>query len=156
MAQDVGVANSFIVQASQNRVWRFLRDPISLSACIPGVSDIKALEDGTFRAIVEVKISLLTARFHMEMQIAKEEPPLYLVAEMRGKDDRTGSLLESSSHVELKEAGADETEVEFRIDARLSGLLSALGGGMAVKLKSRQMAASFAAAAKQRIEGAAE
>ncbi len=156
MAQDVGVANSFIVQAPQNQVWGFLRDPISLSTCMPGVSDIKALEDGTFRATVEVKISLITARFQMEMQITEEEPPHYLLAEMCGKDDRTGSLLESRSHLELKEAGKGDTEVGFRIDARLSGLLSALGGGMAVKLKSRQMAASFAAAAKQRIEDAEE
>ena len=150
--QPVLVERSFVVEAPGDRVWSFLRDPASFSSCIPGVSDVQALDDGTFKATVEAKVSILTARFAMSVRIVDEDPPKRLVAEMAGADEKTGSRLETRNEVDLREGEGETTEVAFRIDARLSGKLAALGGGMAVKLKSRQMAKAFAAEVKTRIE----
>jgi carbon monoxide dehydrogenase subunit G len=152
MSQPVRVERAFTVNAPRERVWAFLRDPACLSACIPGVSDVKALKDSAFQAIVEVTILTLTARFDLDVRIAEETPPSCMVAEMSGKDEKTGSLLETRNRVELKAMEGDQTEVVFCIDARLSGKLAALGGGMAVKIKSRQMAREFAKEVKCRIE----
>ena len=142
---------TFRVIAPPDRVWGFLRDPASFSSCIPGVSDVEALEDGTFRATVAVTIALLTARFGMGVRIVEERAPYHLVAEMSGDDGQTGTRLETRNTVDL-EAVDGETEVAFRIDARLSGKLAALDGGIAVKLKSRRMAREFAEEVKRRVE----
>ncbi len=152
VTQPVTVERTFTVNVPQDRAWAFLRDPASLSTCIPGVSDVTALEDGAFRATVEVAISILKARFDMHVCIAKEQPPSCLVAEMSGKDEKTQTLLETRNTVTLRAKENSQTEVAFRIEAKLTGKLAALGGGMAVKLKSRQMARAFAKEVKQKIE----
>ena len=50
-------------------VWAFLRNPETLSQCIPGVSSVAAKSDGSFSVLVEITLSLLTARFDLEVQI---------------------------------------------------------------------------------------
>ena len=150
--QPVLVERSFEVDAPRDRVWAFMRDPASFSSCIPGVSDVEALSDGTFSAVVGVKVSILTARFAVSVRIVEEDSPRHLVAEMSGTDAKTGTRLETRNEVHLRQGDDGITEVAFRIDARLSGKLAALGGGMAVKLKSRQMAKTFAKEVKARIE----
>lgn len=150
--QPVSVERRFDVDAPRDRVWSFMRDPASFSSCIPGVSDVQALDDGTFRATVEAKVSILTARFPMSVRIVEEDPPMHLVAEMSGTDEKTGTRLETRNEVYLREGDEGTTEVTFGIDAKLSGKLAALGGGMAVKLKSRHMAKAFAQEVKERIE----
>ena len=147
----VVVERTFEVDSSLDHVWEFLRDPASFSACIPGVSDVEALEDGTFRATVAVTIALLTARFGMSVRIVEERAPYHIVAEMSGEDSRTGTRLETRNTVDL-EAVNGGTQVAFQIDARLSGKLAALDGGIAVKLRSRRMAKEFAKEVKRRVE----
>ncbi len=150
--QPVSVERSFDIDAPRDRVWSFMRDPASFSSCIPGVSDVEALDDGTFRATVVAKVSILTACFPMSVRIMEEDPPRHLVAEMSGTDAKTGTHLETRNEVDLREGDGGRTEVAFRIDAKLSGKLAALGGGMAVKLKSRQVAKAFALEVKAKIE----
>ena len=152
VSQPVVVERTFTVDAPQDRAWAFFRNPASLSACIPGVSDVTALRAGTFRATVEVTISILKARFDTQVCIAEEQPPSCLVVKMSGKDGKTQTLLETRNTVNLVSKDGRQTEVTFRIDAKLTGKLAALGGGMAVKLKSRQIARAFALEVTQKIE----
>lgn len=150
-ARPVVVEHAFTVNAPLDRVWAFMRNPALISACIPGVSDVTRRDDGTFNAVVQVTLSLIKARFELLVRIAEEQPPFCLIAEIRGEDGKTGTLLETRNRVDLS-AGAGETEVAFRIDAKLTGKLAALGGGSLVKLTSRRMARDFAANVKERIE----
>ena len=152
VTQPVVVEGTLTVNVPQDRAWSFLKHPASLSACIPGVSNITARQDGTFQATVEVAISVLKAQFDMQVRIAEEQPLSCLVAEMSGSDAKTGTLLKTRNRVDLTPKNSGQTRIAFRIDAVLSGKLAALGGGMAVKLHSRRMARAFAATLKQNME----
>ncbi|MBI4532033.1 MAG: SRPBCC family protein [Candidatus Latescibacteria bacterium] len=156
ITQPIKIAQTFTVHPPLETVWGFLRDPESFASCIPGVERVEAIDERTFKATVTVKIMLVTARFRIVVRITEEQPPLSLVSTIDGDDEKTRSGLEMTNTLTLRSfvsGGTHEgTEVAYQIDARLSGKLAALGGGIAVKLKASQMGREFAQEVRRRVE----
>jgi carbon monoxide dehydrogenase subunit G len=150
--QPITIRQKFTVNVPIETVWGFLRDPELFTSCIPGVEQIEAIDERTFRAMVTVKITLVTARFRITVEITEEQPPACLMSMIRGDDEKTKSGLEMMNTLTLTPSINGETEVAYRIDAKLSGKLAALGGGIAVKLKAAQMGREFAQEVKRNLE----
>jgi carbon monoxide dehydrogenase subunit G len=154
--QPIKIAQTFTVHAPLETVWGFLRNPESFASCIPGVERVEAIDERTFRAMVTVKITLVTARFRIVVMIKEEHPPHSLVSTIEGDDEKTRSGLAMTNTLTLASSPDRETsgatEVAYQIDAKLSGTLAALGGGMAVKLKALQMGREFAQNVKLSVE----
>lgn len=149
--QTVFVEQAFVVDLPQSEAWTFLRNPQKLGACIPGVTNVDANADGSFGVLVEITLSLLTARFELLVKILEEDPPSIMVASLQGSDPKSRSVLLAQNSIGLRETSSG-TEVSFSIDASLSGKLAALGGGSVIKLTSRKMARQFAERVKQQLE----
>lgn len=150
-SQPVVVAHDITIDAPLEAAWSFIRNPQLLSRCIPGVSSVTENSDGSFSVLVEITLSLLKARFDLEVQILEEAPPDSIVASIEGAERLTGSNLEARNRMQLNPSDRG-TELSFTIDAAISGKLAALGGGSVIKLTSRKMARAFADRVRQQLE----
>ncbi len=151
--QAIKVQQQFTVPAPIGKVWAFLRDVNSFASCIPDVTEIKAIDDRTFSAVVSVRILTMKAQFNVTATIVEETPPIHLVSQLRGEDPERGGTIAMSNVVDLRSLPSGETEVSYVVDGKLTGKLAALGGGLAVKLKSMQMGKEFAAEVRRRVSG---
>jgi carbon monoxide dehydrogenase subunit G len=151
----IRISRSFELDQPLEEVWSFLRDPDKLASCIPGVEEVEALDERTFRAVMGVSLAQFRPRFTVRLVITEETPPHHLAAQMAGDDSSLASGLEITNTVDLRALEGSRTEVAYAIEGRLKGKLAALGGGIAVKLKARQMAREFAETVRRHIEGAA-
>jgi carbon monoxide dehydrogenase subunit G len=149
--QPIKVHHQFTVPAPLESVWAFLRDVNSFASCIPDVQRVQAMDERTFSAVVKVQILTMKAQFQVTATIVEETPPTHLVSELRGEDAERGGTISLRNVLDLRSLPTGETEVSYVVDGKLSGKLAALGGGMAVKLKSMQMGKEFAAEVKRRI-----
>ncbi len=149
--QPIKVHQQFTVPAPIEAVWSFLRDVNSFASCIPDVQLVQAIDERTFNAVVKVQILTMKAQFQISATIVEETPPVHLVSELRGEDAEHGGTISMRNVLDLRSLPTGETEVSYVVDGKLSGKLAALGGGMAVKLKSMQMGKEFAAAVRRRI-----
>jgi carbon monoxide dehydrogenase subunit G len=149
--QPIKVHQQFTVPAPIESVWLFLRDVDFFASCIPDVQRVQAVDERTFSAVVKVQILTMKTQFQVTATIVEETPPTHLVSELRGEDAERGGTISMRNVLDLRSLPTGETEVSYVVEGTLSGKLAALGGGMAVKLKSMQMGKEFAAAVKRRI-----
>jgi len=135
----------FTVPTTPDVVWRFIRDFESLCSCIPGVEQLKRVNDTTAEMTVVEKIGVVPLRVNITACIDAEDPPhsLHAVAtaehvdveiDVRLRSTGAGTELTSSVQVtgrgplkpivdRLFERRATEKTEEFAkmLEARLSG-----------------------------------
>jgi carbon monoxide dehydrogenase subunit G len=75
----------FSVSAPPEEVWAFIRDFQSLCTCIPGVEQIRLLDDRTAELTVKEKIGIVPLIVTLTAQIDSEEPPHRLHATARAE-----------------------------------------------------------------------
>src|SRR5687767_3145268 len=63
------------IAAPRERVWAALNDPDVLRQCIPGCQSLDKEGDDRMRAVVEVKIGPIGARFNGAVAISDLNPP---------------------------------------------------------------------------------
>ena len=78
----------FTVPAAPEVVWRFIRDFESLCACVPGVEQLRGVDDATAEMTVVEKIGVVPLRVEFTAHIDAEDPPhsLHAVAKAEHVD----------------------------------------------------------------------
>jgi carbon monoxide dehydrogenase subunit G len=76
---------TFTVDAAPEELWRFLRDFEALCACIPGVEELKVLDERTAEFAVREKLGVVPLVVVLRAQIESEDPPRSLHAVARGQ-----------------------------------------------------------------------
>lgn len=70
----------FTVNASPMEVWGFVRDVHALCSCIPGVEQVKVVDDRTAQLTVKEKVGVVPLIVDLTAQIDSEDPPSRLHA----------------------------------------------------------------------------
>jgi carbon monoxide dehydrogenase subunit G len=66
-------SRNFVVDASQERVWRLVGKVILSS--LPGMEEMEILDENNFRAMLMVKVSFLKLRMRLRGEILEMKPP---------------------------------------------------------------------------------
>jgi carbon monoxide dehydrogenase subunit G len=75
----------FAVNAAPHELWRFIRDFESLCTCIPGVEQLRPLDDRTVELTVKEKVGVVPLIVNLRAQIESEDPPHGLHAVARAE-----------------------------------------------------------------------
>ena len=59
------------IAATVPDVWALINDPVSLSACVPGVSDVRQIDDRTFEGSVSASIGPIDGQFAFRSLITR-------------------------------------------------------------------------------------
>ena len=117
------------IEVPQATAWALLRDVPRLSACIPKVSDVKALDgDQRYSAVVSDKIGPFSLSVPVTIQVQAVEEPRRITAALTG-DDRKGQARVRGTLEATAESHESSTSTELRLNMNMEilGRLATLG-----------------------------
>ena len=100
-------------------------DPRILEKVTPGIKELEAIGEDTYKAISEVSIGPVKGRFIGNLAVKEKVPPeaCLLVVDQNSK---MGNVV-AEIQMQFKASSADETEVSYMGEAKLSGMLARMG-----------------------------
>ena len=141
------------VAAAVDRVWQALNDPGILRQCIPGCQSLESESGERLRALVEIKIGPIGARFNATVTLRDIRPQSGYTLVGEGQAGTVGSA-KATIKVQLQEQGAG-TLLRYEVDAEVGGRLAQLGGPI-IDATAKQFAARFFKRFGEVLGGAAE
>ena len=128
------------IAAPRSRVWEALNDPEVLRQCIPGCQSLQKEGTDKLRAVVEIKIGPIGARFNSVVTLTDIQAPQGYTLIGEGQGGTVGSA-KATIKVRLIEEGA-ATRLSYDVDAQVGGRLAQLGGPI-IDATAKQFAARF-------------
>src|SRR5579859_15607 len=122
------------------RAWEALNDPEVLRQCIPGCLSLEKEAADTLRALVEVKVGPIGARFNSVVTLSDIDAPHSYVLTAVGQGGTVGSA-KSTIRVRLAE-DPNGTLLAYEVDATVGGRLAQLGGPL-IDATAKQLAGKF-------------
>lgn len=129
------------IAAPTERVWEALYDPDILKRCVPGCQSMVKESAERMRAVAEIKIGPIGARFNATVVLADIVAPQGYTMIIEGQGGTVGSV-KSSTRVRLSSEGAESTLLSYEVDAQISGRLAQLGGPI-IDATAKQLAGKF-------------
>lgn len=140
------------IASDRQRVWAALNDPAMLQAAIPGCESMEADGPDRYRAVAEVKIGPIGARFNAVVAITDKNAPESYRLTGEGKGGIAGTA-KGAAAVRLAETGPDATLLSYDVDAEVGGRLAQLGGPI-IKATADRLAAEFFGNLEAQLTGA--
>jgi carbon monoxide dehydrogenase subunit G len=140
------------IAAPRERVWAALNDPEVLRRSIPGCQSLEKESDTAMRAVVEVKIGPIGAKFAGAVTLSDIDPPSSYTITGQGQGGTVGSA-RGGAKVRLKPDG-NGTLLSYDVEAEVGGRLAQLGGPI-IDATAKQLAAKFFKQFGAEVEGVA-
>jgi carbon monoxide dehydrogenase subunit G len=114
------------IQAEPADVWALIIDPISLARCMPGVQDIRRVDERTFEGTITAAVGPIDGQFAFRSVLSSATFPDDLVVAVEGTDSVTKSRLLMDVRAGLVGQGAG-TDLEYHAVVTVKGRLAILG-----------------------------
>ena len=146
------IEERFEVQASVDRVWKYLIDPKRVVECLPGAELIEQQDERTFLGAIKVKVGPLAMSYKGQAkftEINEQTHQVRMVGDAREVGGSGSTKVSMLSTVAPLASGGCEVLVNADID--LVGKIVQFGRGM-IEEVSRQMFRQFSTCVKQQLE----
>jgi len=146
------IEERFEVQASVDRVWKYLIDPKRVVECLPGAELIEQQDERTFLGAIKVKVGPLSMSYKGQAkftEINEQTHQVRMVGDAREVGGSGSTKVSMLSTVAPLASGGSEVLVNADID--LVGKIVQFGRGM-IEEVSRQMFRQFSTCVKQQLE----
>ena len=130
-----------IIQASRIQVWDALNDPGILKETIPGAQSVDQSSDDEFKAVVEIKIGPVKAKFTGKINLSDVNPPNGYKIIGQGQGGAAG-FAKGSAVVSLTELDPETTKLVYDVDAQVGGKLAQVGQRL-IQSASKSLADQF-------------
>lgn len=114
------------IAAAPSAVWELLIDPLTLAGCVPGVNDVRRVDDQTFEGSITAQVGPMAGDFAFTSVITRADFPNDLLVQIHGVDSVTKSRLEADVQAHLVEAGS-ATLLVYDSVIKVRGRLAILG-----------------------------
>lgn len=137
------IEKTLTVAAPAAQVWSMLLDPHVMGGCVPGMQSIEVLSENEYVALMQVKISFISAKFKLKTRIVERRAPHYLRTEGTGEDTSVASSLKQQSEIFLETLPDGQTELRMKVHVDVMGRLGTFGLSV-MKTKADRMWDEFA------------
>jgi carbon monoxide dehydrogenase subunit G len=110
-----------------NETWDFLIDINKFSACLPGIEEVKQIDDKTFEGVLAATVGPVSGKFSFSSTIVESHPPEQMVMRTEGTDSVTKSVVNADMTVVLRKVSDEKTQMDYRADVKIKGRLAILG-----------------------------
>jgi carbon monoxide dehydrogenase subunit G len=110
-----------------NEAWNFLIDINKFSTCLPGIEEVKQIDDRTFEGVLAAAVGPISGKFSFRSTILESRPPEQMVVRTEGTDSVTKSTVNADMTVDLRRVTDAKTEMAYRADVKIKGRLAILG-----------------------------
>ncbi len=145
------LAGQIEIAAPAERVWATINDPVGLAACIPGVQDVRRIDDRTFGGGISAAVGPMEGHFDFTAVIEQSDFPSALVVQMTGTDSVTKSTLLATVTTSLEILGESRTRLAYTATLNVKGRLAILGD-MILRATASVMISELVKCLKVRLE----
>jgi carbon monoxide dehydrogenase subunit G len=110
-----------------DRAWDFLTDINKFSACLPGIEEVKQIDDKTFEGTLAATVGPISGKFSFRSTILESRAPEQMLVRTDGADSVTKSTMNADMTVNLLKLSDENTEMNYRADVKIKGRLAILG-----------------------------
>jgi uncharacterized protein len=137
------------------KTWDFLIDINKFSSCLPGLEEVKQIDDKTFDGVIVASVGPISGKFSFRANIVESKPPEQMVVRTEGKDSVTKSTVNADMTVDLHESVANETVMDYRADIKIKGRLGILGD-MVLRATATLIVQEFTKRLRQGVDATAQ
>ena len=143
--------HSATIAASKAKVWSFLMDVPKVSTCVPGVQDVKPLDDTNYEGTLKVRVGpiglSLTGKITMDV---RDETAGRAEMTAQASDRKVGGGVQAKMGMQLEELGANEVKLTISTNANVMGKIGEFGQPV-IRKKAEQMMAEFTENVKKAV-----
>lgn len=115
------------LDVSAEKAWDFLIDINKFSTCLPGIDEVKRIDDKTFDGVISATVGPISGKFSFRSTILESKPPAQMVVRTEGKDSVTKSTVNADMTVDLRPVSESKSQMDYKADVKISGRLAILG-----------------------------
>lgn len=115
------------IAAPASAVWAAIIDPTDLASCVPGVSDVRQVDDRTFEGTVRASVGPIDGNFSFRSVLVRTDFPSDLVVEVEGTDSMTKSRVVAHIEAGVLATGDATTTLTYRATVSTKGRLAIIG-----------------------------
>jgi carbon monoxide dehydrogenase subunit G len=115
------------LDVAMQKAWDFLIDINKFSACLPGIDEVKQIDDKTFDGMISAAVGPISGKFNFRSTILESRPPEQMVVRTEGTDSVTKSTVNADMTVDLRQVAESKSQMNYRADVRINGRLAILG-----------------------------
>jgi carbon monoxide dehydrogenase subunit G len=115
------------LQVPAAEAWDFLIDIDKFSACLPGIEEVRQIDDKTFEGTLGATVGPISGKFSFRSTIVESRPPEQMVVKTEGTDSVTKSTVNADMTVDLHRISENKTVMDYRADVKIKGRLAILG-----------------------------
>jgi carbon monoxide dehydrogenase subunit G len=146
------LADTVILPAPPDVVWRALNDPAALEVCLPGCKSLTMLDDRHFESTVQIRVGPVAATFKSNVELSDLDPPKAYTIIGQGNAGAAG-FAKLTARVQLA-PHADGTELTYDANVEIGGKLMSVGARLIQSAASKNLE-SFFVGLKAHIESSA-
>jgi carbon monoxide dehydrogenase subunit G len=109
------------INCPQAAAWRFISDPQQVAQCLPDLQRLDLKDSNHFTVLVKVGVAFVSGTFRFDFTLLDQRPPTHSRFEAVGK--AAGVSVRLQAAMDLKENGPTRTELSWKCDVELGGLL---------------------------------
>ena len=109
------------------QAWDFLIDINKFSTCLPGIDEVKQIDDKTFDGIISATVGPMSGKFNFRSTIVESKPPEQMVVRTEGTDSVTKSIVNADMTVDLRRISDTKSQMDYKADIKIKGRLAILG-----------------------------
>jgi carbon monoxide dehydrogenase subunit G len=144
------------LEASPETVWRLLRDTPRLAGLLPGVENVKPLDEAgveAYDATVQDKIGPFKITLSLELRVIEAAEPSLLRASLKGADSLNLNRVSGTLQAALSPvSGTSGTKMHFEALVEILGKLATLGA-VPIRRRTTQLFGEFARNIQEQIAG---
>jgi carbon monoxide dehydrogenase subunit G len=115
------------LDVAMQKAWDFLIDINKFSACLPGIDEVRQIDDKTFDGMISAAVGPISGKFNFRSTILESRPPEQMVVRTEGTDSVTKSTVNADMTVDLRQVSESKSQMNYRADVRINGRLAILG-----------------------------
>ena len=142
--------NSVTVEATRETLWAYLSDFPKAALCLPGVRDVKQLEDGTYEGTMRLRIGPISINLSGSVEVSQDEAEGRWSMQANARDRRIGGGVRANIEAILTEPIPGQTELRVEADVQFMGRLGEMGLPL-IRRKADSTIAEFAENLKRAV-----
>jgi carbon monoxide dehydrogenase subunit G len=115
------------LEVPQSKAWDFLTDINKFSGCLPGIEEVRQIDDRSFEGVLAATVGPISGKFSFRSSIVESRPPQQMVVRTEGTDSVTKSTVHVDMTVNLHKLSDQKSEMDYRADVNIQGRLAILG-----------------------------
>ena len=136
--------NSCVIALPRQKLWDYMTQIPKVATCLPGVEEVRPLEDGNYEGTLAMKVGIVKLRLSGKLSIETMDVAQHTATmSVQAADQRISGMIQGKLTMSLEELTAAETKLVVGTDLNLFGKIGEFGQPI-IKKKADHTMAEFA------------